>query len=562
MEKKGFTLIELLAVIVILAIIALIATPIILNIIEDSRREAAKDSAYGYIKSIENYIMLSEFDNKNYNKKLIKSESCDKDCDKLTTGFIGSINKTVKGTKPTEIEITIENEKLNKVELKINGYLCNYENNILECGNKKIEEPKLEIINDKALMFNFDYNDKESTIKHNNTLKTDYGLYYNGSNSYSIVGEYNKEKITFETTFVPFSSPTDHQDIVSNTELGGCAIYLKNNKINGYCRIDGSYKEVSSKENINPFNYYHAILTYDEIDLKLYINGELQSKLTLNKKLKQPESSTKLALGANPYGSKAEDSYFNGFIASARLYDRALTEEEILNNYQVDKNKYFKSTEYKIDNKISQNGLLVYYNLNNNIGLQNLENINFVRNLASNQYNAKPSNAQISNNAINFTGNNSYMTIGNIREANITYEVVFEPKNITNSNQHIISSTESGGCGIRMLKNKLSTLCNINGSYQEIASKEIELNKKYYTALTYNGTTLKLYLNGELQSKKDISGKISPPKSGVNLMLSYDPLDGNCFNGSIYSTRVYNRGLEENEIKNNYEFDSKEFSIK
>ena len=38
--KKGFTLIELLAVIVILAIIALIATPIILGIIND-----AKDSA-------------------------------------------------------------------------------------------------------------------------------------------------------------------------------------------------------------------------------------------------------------------------------------------------------------------------------------------------------------------------------------------------------------------------------------------------------------------------------------------------------------------------------------
>ena len=35
--KKGFTLIELLAVIVILAIIALIATPIILGIIDDAR---------------------------------------------------------------------------------------------------------------------------------------------------------------------------------------------------------------------------------------------------------------------------------------------------------------------------------------------------------------------------------------------------------------------------------------------------------------------------------------------------------------------------------------------
>ena len=34
MKKKGFTLIELLAVIVVLAIIALIATPIVMNVIK------------------------------------------------------------------------------------------------------------------------------------------------------------------------------------------------------------------------------------------------------------------------------------------------------------------------------------------------------------------------------------------------------------------------------------------------------------------------------------------------------------------------------------------------
>lgn len=45
MKNKGFTLIELLAVIVILAIIALIATPIILGIIEDSRKSAADRTA-------------------------------------------------------------------------------------------------------------------------------------------------------------------------------------------------------------------------------------------------------------------------------------------------------------------------------------------------------------------------------------------------------------------------------------------------------------------------------------------------------------------------------------
>ena len=37
-KRNGFTLIELLAVIVILAVIALIATPIIMNIIDDSKK--------------------------------------------------------------------------------------------------------------------------------------------------------------------------------------------------------------------------------------------------------------------------------------------------------------------------------------------------------------------------------------------------------------------------------------------------------------------------------------------------------------------------------------------
>ena len=54
-NKKGFTLIELLAIIVILAIIAVITVPIILNIIENSKKGAAINSAYGYKDSIDKF---------------------------------------------------------------------------------------------------------------------------------------------------------------------------------------------------------------------------------------------------------------------------------------------------------------------------------------------------------------------------------------------------------------------------------------------------------------------------------------------------------------------------
>lgn len=53
MKNKGFTLIELLAVIVILAIIALIATPIVLGIIEESDENANRISAQYIVDAVE-----------------------------------------------------------------------------------------------------------------------------------------------------------------------------------------------------------------------------------------------------------------------------------------------------------------------------------------------------------------------------------------------------------------------------------------------------------------------------------------------------------------------------
>ena len=59
MKRRGFTLIELLAVIVILAIIALIASPIVIGVIEDSRKEA-KAKTVGQIIATAKYYVATE----------------------------------------------------------------------------------------------------------------------------------------------------------------------------------------------------------------------------------------------------------------------------------------------------------------------------------------------------------------------------------------------------------------------------------------------------------------------------------------------------------------------
>ncbi len=53
MKKNGFTLIELLAIIIILAIVALVATPIVINVIDDAKDRVAFTEAAAFVNGIE-----------------------------------------------------------------------------------------------------------------------------------------------------------------------------------------------------------------------------------------------------------------------------------------------------------------------------------------------------------------------------------------------------------------------------------------------------------------------------------------------------------------------------
>ena len=142
---KGFTLIELLAVIVILAVIALIATPIILNMIESAKKSAAKDSAYGYIDAIEKNNLLSEFDMDNKYQIIEDGEEID----------VNTVEVDVKGSTPSSGTITIEKGLVTEAELCINNYKVKYNGQVAEVDGKcngTIEYKKYE--NGTAIYYN------------------------------------------------------------------------------------------------------------------------------------------------------------------------------------------------------------------------------------------------------------------------------------------------------------------------------------------------------------------------------------------------------------------------
>ena len=122
-KNKGFTLIELLAVIVILAIIALIATPLIMGVINNARKNSSKDNAYGFVKAVEFSVatnMTDEEENFDGNYtiegKSIKSEK-------------KTLPVKYKGT-PVSGELIIHNNTVEEGTFRIGGYNITYEDGI------------------------------------------------------------------------------------------------------------------------------------------------------------------------------------------------------------------------------------------------------------------------------------------------------------------------------------------------------------------------------------------------------------------------------------------------
>ena len=101
MKKKGFTLIELLAVIVILAIIALIATPIILNVIEKARKGSVESSMLGYVDAIEKQAMMSQVD----------STATKIEAGTYNVTQLSNLKVEVKGDKPDTESVFVVNSK-------------------------------------------------------------------------------------------------------------------------------------------------------------------------------------------------------------------------------------------------------------------------------------------------------------------------------------------------------------------------------------------------------------------------------------------------------------------
>ena len=140
-NNKGFTLIELLAIIVILAIIAVITVPIILNIIENSRKGASIDSAYNYKDAINKYYLEELSKNTSYQ---FPNGVYDVQNDGTLKKGTDTLNIAISGKSPSNGWVKAKNGEITSYSIVIGEYTVTMSNNeVTAIKNGEIAEKPL-----------------------------------------------------------------------------------------------------------------------------------------------------------------------------------------------------------------------------------------------------------------------------------------------------------------------------------------------------------------------------------------------------------------------------------
>lgn len=133
------------------------------------------------------------------------------------------------------------------------------------------------------------------------------------------------------------AAPANDNDasILCNLENGGSCIRIYKKVIESMFYIDGSYKYCTSTVTPEAGKYYHIIATYNKEEGKiiLYINGEQAVSTDVSGTLGLPNYDSRyFVVGGNPSGTHAYNSW-PGSVSVARVYDKALSAEEVQTLY-------------------------------------------------------------------------------------------------------------------------------------------------------------------------------------------------------------------------------------
>lgn len=565
MKKNGFTMIELIAVVTILAVIILIALPSVAGIKRNAEEKKYNEFLNNLYIMAENYIVTNE--KKFINLNTVNNKTFIQIKDLISEGYIkrdivNPKTKEIINDDATIIVTRKEDHTFDYLYVEKNYTNFAYIQEALLLQYDGYSAPTNNVWKDIS------GNEIHATLKNMTDTSWDgSGIILDGIDDALSLGnglkDLYKSSMTFEIV-VNLDTTKDRGIFLGNypttngvnIEKGGtkARFWYNNGTINTYTSNDYltlgktiTYTFVFDKEN-NVFNYYQNQIFVGSIsDSGMSANVDFVNALIGN----DNRGGTTVSL--------------KGKIYAVRIYKKKLTQKEINNNYTLDKVRYPMEKSIN-DTEYIDNGLLLAYD-----GKVKPEN-NVWKDLSGNGVDGVMSGFDSNswkNDGIILDGIDDHLQLGNnlkhLFKSSMTLEFVLnvdasKPRGVLLGNYTRAGNIniEKSGTKGRIWYNSGAVDTSTNDSYF-ISNKPI-----YYTIVFDKDTnTFFLYQNGTLMKS------ISDEKFAINVdfidaLIGIDYRDNNsevALKGKMYSVRIYNRILSQEEINKHYQIDKEKYKL-
>lgn len=457
------------------------------------------------------------------------------------------------GKENTNYNVAVNIPK-NVSRVRVNGQIVEIIDNILhvELSNNKVSyksHPTRDILPTENLLAYWEFNETSGNIAvdsqgNNNgiivgasrtTGINGTALDFDGNNS-NVKIEYNNDldivtdKVSFSVWFKMNELGEDGAFLFNNTK------YILRMDSRGkitFAIYNPSWTSVTTPwaNRIIDTDWHHVVATYNGEKLKLYVDNTLMKSKASSGLLQSSSSHTYI-------GSQSSRNYFPGTIDQVAIYTKELSVEEI-NTI---------NTETQNPNN-GEGDIISAWDFNENAG--------DVANDSQGDNNGTIHGAVWGNgvegSALKFNGENDYVIVDNDPSLNPNQEITIMAwaKTSENKTAKIAQKGDWDGHGIWQDKWngwKCGVRLNNNKSYSINWGNGVPVFEQWYhITLTYNGSILKLFVNGQLTNTKEISGSLKINSRN----FSIGSVDGSkkFFNGSIDDVRMYGKALDQTEIQ-------------
>ena len=314
-------------------------------------------------------------------------------------------------------------------------------------------------------------------------------------------------------------------------------------------------------------NYNYNLKFTEKINITIVRNGNtFELWANGNKINEQTSSGAEISQINTILGKWGSNYYFNGTIYSIKVFNTNLTKTQIEKNYNENNNRFGIDLEDKGRDKYIKDGMMAWYDGIKNTNEGHSYDATTWTDLTGNNLTGATINGTTwTQNGLLFDGSsNNWVNMNSIlmpKEDNFTLDITFSLNKYTNGTYMVLGQIDTSNLtnrtglsydnSIISLQNIGNTSTNVNYNYN------LKFTEKINITIVRNGNTFELWANGNKINEQTSSGaKISQ----INTILGKWG-SNHYFNGVIYSLRVYNRNLSNEEVIQNYIIDKIRFAM-